>query len=74
MHKPDIYCCLGGEEQQLSTCRMEQRETDAFICLMKAGIYKELHRRKLLTDTQLNELLNNIPDLSDPSRRRYYGR
>ncbi len=31
-----------------------------FVKLMKAGVYKELHRRKLLTDFQLNNLLGRI--------------
>ena len=34
---------------------MEQSED--FRRLMKAGIYKELHRRALLTDAQLDSLL-----------------
>lgn len=31
---------------------------EEFRILLKKGIYKELHKRKLLTDEQLNFLLN----------------
>lgn len=30
---------------------------DSFLQILKNGIYKELHRQQLLTDTQLNILL-----------------
>lgn len=30
----------------------------SFRCTLKKGIYKELHQRKLLSDAQLNDLLN----------------
>lgn len=30
----------------------------AFINILKCGIYKELHKREMLSDTQLSHLLN----------------
>lgn len=32
--------------------------TDSFRIMLKQGIYKELHNKKLLTDEQLNSLLS----------------
>lgn len=53
-----------AEINELKTNEMKineisQQQSALFYRLMKAGIYKELHQRSLLTDAQLNELLNN---------------
>lgn len=40
---------------------MANKQEDEFINAVKAGIYKELHSRGLLTELQLNQLLGREP-------------
>lgn len=47
------------EINEMKINEISQQQSALFCRLMKAGIYKELHQRSLLTDAQLNELLNN---------------
>ncbi|MDO4327206.1 MAG: hypothetical protein Q4E24_14440 [bacterium] len=44
---------------EMKIAEISQQQSALFYKLMKVGIYKELHQRSLLTDAQLNELLNN---------------
>ena len=37
-----------------------QQQTDNIKKTLKRGIYKELHKRKLLSDAQLNQLLGKL--------------
>ena len=39
-------------------CDVSKEVTDSFRRMYKCGIYKELHKRKLLSDAQLNALLS----------------
>lgn len=52
---------------ELEACKIEEKAVDdipieiqnAFRKILKKGIYKELYRRNLLSDAQLNSLLND---------------
>lgn len=46
----------GSAENKLSGSLTEEQKT-AFRKVLKIAIYKELHRRKKITDTQLNRLI-----------------
>jgi len=37
-----------------------KQQTDKIKKTLKRGIYKELHKRKLLSDAQLNQLLGKL--------------
>lgn len=39
-------------------CDISKEVTDSFRRMYKCGIYKELHKRKLLSDAQLDALLS----------------
>ncbi|MEE1085836.1 MAG: hypothetical protein U0L05_01495 [Schaedlerella sp.] len=40
--------------------QLKYEATTGFSKAFKQGIYKELHARELLTDQQLNQLLNRL--------------
>lgn len=39
--------------------KLSEQDKEAFFKACKRGIYKELHARKLLTDQQLTQLLDD---------------
>ncbi len=45
-----------GRETEKIICTKEVQES--FRKILKQGIYKELHKRSLLSDAQLNSLIN----------------
>ena len=47
-----------AEKKHSKTNEQTQEPSTFFYKLIKNGIYRELHQRSLLTDAQLNELLN----------------
>lgn len=46
-----------GKETDMNHIQLTKEEDKAFRKTLKCGIYKELHQKNLLTDTQLDLLL-----------------
>ena len=46
-------------ETKTSSCALSEEVMKSFQSVLKQGIYKELHKRRLLTDTQLNTLFKS---------------
>lgn len=45
-------------EKEMTDC-IPAETKKAFMLLVKSGVYKELHKRNLISDTQLNSLLKD---------------
>lgn len=45
------------EKEQLMNITLDAAQQKEFKKTLKCGIYKELHKRDILTDVQLNDLL-----------------
>lgn len=43
----------------IKDCELSKEVQESFHYILKQGIYKELHKRNLLSDVQLNSLLKN---------------
>lgn len=50
---------LNQESKVMEELKLNKLETEAFSKACKRGIYKELHAKNLLTDQQLNQLLDD---------------
>lgn len=48
-----------SENNNIINNSLDSTIREEFRLLLKKGIYKELHNRKLLSDAQLNHLLNS---------------
>ena len=48
----------GESEKEPDSKMLSIENQKAFRKILKCGIYKELHRRSLLSDEQLNSLIN----------------
>lgn len=49
-----------GETQTMEQNLLSDIDKSEFRSMMKRGIYKELHRRELLTNAQLSALLEKL--------------
>lgn len=57
MKRANVKCA--NDENEIMDYKFPKEFQESFRSLFKQGIYKELHKRNLLSDAQLNSLLNN---------------
>lgn len=50
---------ISRECENMEELKLSEQDKEAFFKACKRGIYKELHARKLLTDQQLTQLLDD---------------
>ncbi len=46
------------EQGKISNINLSETQEDELWKVLKRGVYKELYRKELISDTQLNELLS----------------
>ena len=57
---PQKNCNTEGETQTMEQNLLSDIDKSESRSMMKRGIYKELHRRELLTNAQLSALLEKL--------------
>ena len=57
---PQKNCNTEGETQTMEQNLLSDIDKSEFRSMMKRAIYKELHRRELLTNAQLSALLEKL--------------